>query len=561
MISIIIPAHNEEAVIRSTLATLLDGLDPDHAEVIVVCNGCDDRTAAVAESFGSPVHVIEIETASKIEALNVGDSEASGFPRIYLDADIEIDAASVAQLVEVLQRPGAAAAEPVPRIDTSRSSLLVKAYYTVAVALHGQRPGDIGCGLYAMSEDGRNRFALFPDVIADDAFVRAHFAADELVHVTTASSVVHAPTRVEDLLQIKTRSRLGTVELQRKYPKLWAGKVERTASLIDKATALPMRTWAAVPVYVALQLIARGRARKLAADLDSYRWRRDDSSRNRSGNQKKRSAGLDRWIDSMLRRRKPRILSGECHDAAEAADAPSVTVTIVNHEAQEHLRACLQSLARHPYTLGAMKIIVLDNASDDRSLEMLRVEFPDVVVMAEQVRRGFGTNQNRAVAASSGELAFLLNPDATVGDGTIDALVATISRDRRVVAAGCRTLNADGTARQEWPAPFPTPTGIYAKAFGLGKLRRTGPLSSDIFADRWLSGGAMLVDRRVFLEVAGFDEDFFMYSEDVDLCKRLVASGHLIAWAPEASVVHPLARESSAMSQMRQREIVRAELS
>ena len=102
---------------------------------------------------------------------------------------------------------------------------------------------------------------------------------------------------------------------------------------------------------------------------------------------------------------------------------------------------------------------------------------------------------------------------------------------------------------------------MYTKALGLGKLRRTRRLPSDIVDDRWLSGGAMLIDRRAFLEIAGFDEDFFMYSEDVDLCKRLVASGRLIAWASEASVVHPLSRESSAMSQRRQREIVRAELS
>jgi glycosyltransferase involved in cell wall biosynthesis len=281
MTSIIIPAHNEEDVIRITLTTLLKGLDSTDTEVLVVCNGCNDRTAAEARSFGAPVQVLEIADASKIEALNVGDSVARSYPRIYLDADVEIDGSSIAQLVRELQRPAAKAAEPVPRIDTRHSSLLVKAYYAVSVALHGQRPGDVGCGLYAMSQDGRRRFGKFPDVIADDAYVRAHFDEDELIRVRTGTSVVYAPAGVFDLLQIKSRSRLGTMELQQKYPELWAQKKANTKSLVGKAASLPIRVWAVVPTYVVLQLLARRQAKKLAADVGSYRWQRDDSSRRR----------------------------------------------------------------------------------------------------------------------------------------------------------------------------------------------------------------------------------------------------------------------------------------
>ncbi|MEE9254748.1 MAG: glycosyltransferase family 2 protein [Pseudomonadales bacterium] len=281
MTSIIIPAHNEENVIRATLTTLLAGLDLVDTEVLVVCNGCSDATAAEAGSIGGPVQVIEIDQASKIEALNVGDAMARSYPRLYLDADVEIDGTSISRLVEELQRPGATAAEPVPRIDTSQSSLPVKAYYAVSVALHGQRPGDLGCGIYAMSHDGRARFGAFPDVIADDAYARGHFDSGELVRVNTATSVIYAPERVEDLLQIKTRSRLGTLELQEKYPELWARKQAHMKPLIDKAAALPIRVWPAVPIYVALQLLARRRARKLTTSLDSYRWQRDESSRDR----------------------------------------------------------------------------------------------------------------------------------------------------------------------------------------------------------------------------------------------------------------------------------------
>jgi GT2 family glycosyltransferase len=208
-----------------------------------------------------------------------------------------------------------------------------------------------------------------------------------------------------------------------------------------------------------------------------------------------------------------------------------------------------------------MEVVVLDNASHDGSIEMLRDEFPGVIVMAEDTRRGFGANQNRAIAASRGDLVFMLNPDAVVVAGTIDALVQALWRDKRVVAAGCRTLNSDGTVRQERPIPFPTPLSIYSKAVGLGRFVRKRRSPTDVFGDRWLGGGAMLIDRQTFLEIGGFDESFFMYSEDVDLCRRLRATGYLFAWAPHASVVHPFPEESTPMSRRRQYEIVQAELS
>lgn len=282
MTSIIIPAHNEASVIRATLTTLVEGLDVANTEVLVVCNGCSDETAAEARIVAGPIQVLEIDQASKTEALNLGDSAASSYPRIYLDADVEISGTSISYLVSALQSPGVLAAEPTPRVDTSQSSLIVKAYYDVYLALHGQQAGDVGGGVYAMSHNGRGRFETFPGVIADDAYARAHFGSGELMRISDASSVVYAPAGAVDLLQIKTRSRLGILELHRDYPELWAHKRSHTNSLVDKARSLPIRIWPSVPVYVVLQLLARWRAKRLLASLDSYRWQRDDSSRGRS---------------------------------------------------------------------------------------------------------------------------------------------------------------------------------------------------------------------------------------------------------------------------------------
>ena len=95
--------------------------------------------------------------------------------------------------------------------------------------------------------------------------------------------MVTAPAGAADLVNIKTRSRLGTIQLQRRYPDLWAGKREGTDSLAAKLGRVPLRLWPYVPVYVVIQLLTRWRAGRRIGDLESYRWQRDDSSRNRPG--------------------------------------------------------------------------------------------------------------------------------------------------------------------------------------------------------------------------------------------------------------------------------------
>ena len=137
----------------------------------------------------------------------------------------------------------------------------------------------MGCGLYALSRAGRERFGAWPRVISDDGFVRAHFAPGEIRRVEEARTVVRAPRRVRELVRIKTRSRLGGLELARRFPEVWQGKRERGEPLRRKVLRLPLRAWPMVPVYVAVQLAARFRAKRMARDLEGYRWERDETSR------------------------------------------------------------------------------------------------------------------------------------------------------------------------------------------------------------------------------------------------------------------------------------------
>ncbi len=237
---------------------------------------------------------------------------------------------------------------------------------------------------------------------------------------------------------------------------------------------------------------------------------------------------------------------------------PKVSVTIVNHRVRDQLRVCLQSLRDHPYTRGPMEVIVVDNASGDGSVEMIRSEFPEVVLLAHDRRRGFGANQNLAAAVATGDVLFILNPDAVVHRHTIDRLVAALSPAEGVVASGGPTVNPDGGHRQRRPHPFPTPWSPWRKAFGLQRLAQRH--TDQPTGSGWPSGGATMIDRRTFEAIGGFDEGFFMYSEDTDLFARLVERGLSTAWVDDAHVTHPHPTEPSSMTRRRETEKVHAEL-
>jgi hypothetical protein len=156
----------------------------------------------------------------------------------------------------------------------------VRAYYRIWMRLPYVREGMIGVGVYALSEEGRRRFRRFPEVIADDGYVRMLFRAGERVRVDDAPVTVYAPARLSDLVRIKTRSRLGRYELRQRFPDLVA--TERTTKSYRSAMAsIVVRPWLwpAAVVYAAVVDRSRRRARRQLASLDDYVWERDHSSR------------------------------------------------------------------------------------------------------------------------------------------------------------------------------------------------------------------------------------------------------------------------------------------
>jgi glycosyltransferase involved in cell wall biosynthesis len=281
MTSIIIPAHNEESVIRRGLRAVLDGARPGELEVIVVCNGCSDATAAAAREFAPAVQVIETDVASKSNALNLGDDAAHGFPRIYMDADVVMDIHSIRRLADALRGPTVMAAAP--RVETLFSpdcDWSVRAFYDFWMDLPFVKDGMMAAGVYAVSEAGRARFGRFPDIIADDGFCRLQFTPTERIEVADAVSRVSAPARFSDLVKIRTRSRLGVHQLQALYPELFAAerKAKRYGHTLSHILGRPALYVPAVP-FIAVSVISRLRAGRQKRAIGNYVWERDNSSR------------------------------------------------------------------------------------------------------------------------------------------------------------------------------------------------------------------------------------------------------------------------------------------
>lgn len=282
-VSIIIPAYNEQAVIRRTLEHLLADAPPGELEIIVSCNGCVDQTAEIARSFGPAVRVVEIAEGSKTRALNEGDAAATAFPRIYLDADILLDYATVKEIVHALSETDVLAAAPRMQVDLSGRRWPIRAFYNVWMQTPYHLRGMIGSGVYALSEAGRRRFESFPNIIADDGFVRAHFGPQERRVLDQCSFTVVPPTTLTGLLRIKTRAALGNRELSQKHPELMQRLARLEESTAKQSTYWKLATqpalWPQLGMYAFVKTVAAFRARSQMKKLNAYRWERDETSR------------------------------------------------------------------------------------------------------------------------------------------------------------------------------------------------------------------------------------------------------------------------------------------
>ncbi|WP_420749514.1 glycosyltransferase [Rhodococcus sp. O3] len=269
--AVVVPAYNEAAVIRRTLAPLGPLAAEGYFELLVVCNGCVDDTAAVARSIPG-VRVVELPQGSKPAALNVGDQVASLWPRLYLDADIRISAVAVLAVLDRLARGDVLAGRPPFRYDFEDAESLVCSYYRARQRIP-QKTVLWGAGVYGLTEAGHTKFGSFPDLTGDDLFVDNWFGPDEKVIVDTEPVTVTTPTDIASLLAILRRNHRGVSEAC-----TGDGNAGRSAPATALAVLRSIRgpqSAADALVYSAFALAARWGVRQSAVG-----WERDESSRS-----------------------------------------------------------------------------------------------------------------------------------------------------------------------------------------------------------------------------------------------------------------------------------------
>ena len=258
-------------MIGRTLSSLRPLIDLSGVDVVVVCNGCIDDTATVARAFDG-VRVEEIQQGSKVLALNAGDGVTTAWPRLYLDADIEVLPATVLAVFDALRQPGVFAARPRYVYDCTDATIPVRAHDRARSRVPAPPLRLGGAGGYATNEAGHARFASFPAVTADDSWFDAQFDDAEKQVVAAAPMRVRTPRDLTGLLAILSRQRRGYVELG-----ISSHAGSRLRGLITGIRG--PRSAMDVFWYVTLSVLSRRRATKALRQADQRAWERDASSR------------------------------------------------------------------------------------------------------------------------------------------------------------------------------------------------------------------------------------------------------------------------------------------
>jgi glycosyltransferase involved in cell wall biosynthesis len=249
----------------------------DELEVFVVCNGCTDNTAEIARRFLPASCVIESDVASKTHALNLGDQASSGFPRVYVDADIVITVDAIRSLARRLEQGDVLAVAPTAVINLAGCSWAVRKYYEIRSRLPSSREGIGGSGVYALSREGRKRFTSFPGVIADDIYVRLQFHPEERETLPSVKSTVFPPRTVSQLAAVRTRAYAGLSQMANSFPELRANKVGSNNRMLLTLFGEP-RLWIGLFIYCSINIFARVKARIRRRSRTPV-WDRDNSAR------------------------------------------------------------------------------------------------------------------------------------------------------------------------------------------------------------------------------------------------------------------------------------------
>ena len=215
-----------------------------------------------------------------------------------------------------------------------------------------------------------------------------------------------------------------------------------------------------------------------------------------------------------------------------------LSVIIVNYKVPHYLQLCLQSVLRATASIET-ELIVVDNASGDESLGMLHDNFPQVRVIANAENVGFSKANNQGVAAASGKYICILNPDTVLPEDCFKTLLAFAERQKKMGAVGIRLIDGTGNFLPESKRNLTTPRVSFKKLLGMSRSYYATHLKEDEIGEvEILVGAFMFIKRSVYVKLGGFDEDYFMYGEDIDLSYRLLKKGYRNHYFGKLTALH-----------------------
>ncbi|MBN1479393.1 glycosyltransferase [candidate division KSB1 bacterium] len=240
-----------------------------------------------------------------------------------------------------------------------------------------------------------------------------------------------------------------------------------------------------------------------------------------------------------------------------------ISVIIVSYNVREFLQQALLSLQQSLKNISH-EIFVVDNASSDSTVNMLKRRFHEVKLIENRENVGFARANNQAIARTSGEYICLINPDTIVQENTFSILLDFYQAHPDAGMVGCKILNADGSLQLACRRSYPTPWVAFTKVVGLaalfpksrllGRYNLTFLDPEQVAQVEAISGSFMLVKRAAIQAVGGLDEDFFMYGEDLDWCYRIHKAGFNVYYVPDTQIIH-FKGESSKKSPFQQRRL------
>lgn len=226
---------------------------------------------------------------------------------------------------------------------------------------------------------------------------------------------------------------------------------------------------------------------------------------------------------------------------------PDISIIIVSYNVKNFLQHCLHALNKSGAGLQT-EIFVVDNHSIDGTPEMLQRDFPELKLIANNENLGFGKANNQALKLARGKYVLFLNPDTLIEEKTLSVLYDFMEKNSDVGICGPKILNADGTLQLACRRSFPSPRVALPKLLGLsalfprsrifGKYNLTYRDPGQSYPVDAVSGSFMFCNGDLIRELGGFDEDFFMYGEDLDLCRRVQLAGKKVYYLADTAIIH-----------------------